>query len=93
LAKIDLKKHGMSLSPEKERKGSVMISTTTGSWKLQLWKASSKRVKETAATHKTQIKEKALEASTQSVQTMTETYQGIPEQFPDGLTSLENVST
>jgi hypothetical protein len=49
-----------------------MISTK----EIAAQEASSKRVKETAATHKTQIKEKALEASTQCVQTMMETYQG-----------------
>jgi hypothetical protein len=55
--------------------------------------ASSKRVKETAATQKTQIKEKAVEASTQRVQTMMDTYQGTtPGQFPNGRTNLENVS-
>jgi hypothetical protein len=56
--------------------------------------ASSKRVKETAASHKTRVKEKALETSTQRVQTMLETYQGTNSgQFPNGRTNLENVSS
>jgi hypothetical protein len=47
-----------------------------------------------AASQKTRVKEKALETSTQRVQTMLETYQGTNSgQFPNGRTNLENVSS
>jgi hypothetical protein len=56
-------------------------------------KALSKRVKETAVSHKARVKEQALETSTQQIQTMHKTYQGTNSgQFPNGRTNLENVS-
>ena len=93
LAKIDLKKHRVSLSREQEKKRKRDDTHNHRLLEITAREASSKRVKETAATHKTQIKEKALEASTQRVQTMMDTYQGTNlGQFPNGRTNLENVS-
>jgi hypothetical protein len=93
LAKIDLKKHCVSLSRDQEKKRKRDDIHNHWLLKIAAREASSKWVKETAATHKTQIKEKALEALTQRVQTMVETYQGTnSRQFPNGRTNLENVS-
>jgi hypothetical protein len=68
LAKIDLKKHRVSLSREQEKKRKRDDTHNHRLLEITAREASSKRVsKETAATHKTRIKEKALEASTQRV--------------------------
>ncbi len=86
LAKIDLKKHRVSLSRELEKKRKHDDTHNHRLLEIKAREASSKRVKETAATHKTRIKEKALEA-------MMDTYQGTNlGQFPNGRTNLENVS-
>jgi hypothetical protein len=93
LAKIDLKKHRVSLSHDQEKKRKRDDIHNHKLLEIAAQEASSKRVKETAATHKTRIKEKALEASTQRVQTMMDTYQSTNlGQFPNGRTNLENVS-
>jgi hypothetical protein len=94
LAKIDLKKHKLTLSRELEKKRKRDDIHHHRLAKIAACEASSKRVKETAASHKTRVKEKALETSTQRVQTMLETYQGTNSgQFPNGRTNLENVSS
>jgi hypothetical protein len=93
LAKIDLKKHRVSLSRDQENKRKHDDIHNHRLLEIAAREASSKQVKETAATHKTRIKEKALEASTQRTQTMMEMYQGTNlGQFPNGRTNLENVS-
>jgi hypothetical protein len=94
LTKINLKKHKLTLSQELEKKRKRDDIHHHCLAKIAARKASSKRVKETAASHKTRVKEKALETSTQRVQTMLETYQGTNSgQFPNGRTNLENVSS
>jgi hypothetical protein len=91
LAKIDLKKHRVSLSRDQEKKRKSDGIHNHRLLEIAAREASSKRVKETAATHKRRIKEKVLEAPTQRVQTMMKTYQGTnPGQF--SRTNLENVS-
>jgi hypothetical protein len=93
LAKTDLNKQRVSLSRDQEKKRKRHDIHNHQLLEMAAREASPKRVKETAATHKTQIKEKALEASTQRVQTMMERYQGTNSgQFPNGRTNLENVS-
>jgi chromosome segregation ATPase len=94
LAKIDLKKHKLTLSRELEKKRKRDDIHYHRLAEIAAREASSKRVKETAASHKTRVKEKALETSTQRVQTMLKTYQGTNSgQFPSGRTDLENVSS
>jgi hypothetical protein len=95
LAKIDLKKHKLILSRELEKKRKRDDIHHHRLAEITACEASSKRAKETAASpHKTRVKEKALETSTQRVQTMLETYQGTNlGQFPNGRTNLENVSS
>jgi hypothetical protein len=94
LAKIDLKKHKVSLFREREKKRKRDGIHQHRLTEIAAREASSKRVKEMAASQKTRIKEKALETSTQRVQTMLETYQGTNSgQFPNGRTNLENVSS
>ena len=94
LATIDLKKHKLTLSRELEKKRKRDDIHHHRLAKIAAHEASSKRVKETAASQKTRVKEKALETSTQRVQTMLETYQGTNSgQFPNGRTNLENVSS
>jgi hypothetical protein len=94
LAMIDLKKHKVTLSGELEKKckhGNIHHHRLA---EIVAREASLKRVKETAAGHKTRVKEKALETSTQRVQTMLKTYQGTNlGQFPNGHTNLGNVSS
>ena len=93
MAKIDLKKHRVSLSREQEKKRKRDDLHQHRLTEIAAREASSKIVKETAASQKTRIKEKALETSTQRVQMMLETYQGTNSgQFPNGRTNLENVS-
>ena len=94
LAKIDLKKQKVTLSRELEKKRKRDDIHHHKLAEIAAREASSKRVKDTAAGHKTRGKEKALETSTQRVQTMLETYQGTNSgQFPNGRTNLENVSS
>jgi hypothetical protein len=70
LAKIDLKKQKVSLSPEQEKKRKCDDIHRHRLMEITDREASSKRVKETAASHKARIKEKASKTSTQRVQTM-----------------------
>jgi hypothetical protein len=94
LAKIDLKKHEMSLSCELEKKRKRDDIHRHNLAEIAARKAFSKRVKEVAASHKNKIKEKALEVSNQRVQTMMETYQGTNSgQFSNGRTKLVNESS
>jgi phage repressor protein C with HTH and peptisase S24 domain len=94
LAKINLKKHRVSLFRKKEKKRRGNDVHNHRLLEIAAWEASSKRVKETAASHKTQSKEKALEVSNQHVQTMMDTYNGTHlGQFPNGHTNFENVSS
>jgi hypothetical protein len=65
LAKIDLKKHKLTLSWELEKKRKRDDIHHHRLAKIAAREASSKRVKEMAASHKTRVKEKALETSTQ----------------------------
>jgi hypothetical protein len=82
----------LSREQEKKRKRAAIHQHCL--MEIAVCKALSKRVKETAASHKMRIKEKALETSTQRVQTMLKTYQGTnPGQFPNGRTNLKNVSS
>jgi hypothetical protein len=93
LAKIDLKKHRVSLSRDQEKKRKRHDMHNHRLVEIAAREASSKRVRATAESNKTQIKKDALEASSQRVQTMMETYQGTNSgQFPNGRTNLENVS-
>jgi hypothetical protein len=95
LAKIDFKKHKVTtLSHELEKKRKRDDIHHHRLAEIAAREASSKRVMETAASHKTRVKEKALETSTQRVQTMLEIYQGTNSgQFPNGRTNSENVSS
>jgi hypothetical protein len=72
-AKEDLKKHCLSLSRDHKKKRKRDDINNDRLLESAALETSSKRVKEAAATHKTRIKEKALEASTQRVQTMMDT--------------------
>jgi hypothetical protein len=69
LAKSDLKKHKDTLSRELEKKRKQDDIHHHHLAEIAACKASSERVKETAASHKTRVKEKALETSSQQVQT------------------------
>ncbi len=60
LAKIDLKKHKGNLSRKQEKKRKRDDFHRHRLTEIAACEASSKRVKETAASHKTRIKEKAL---------------------------------
>jgi hypothetical protein len=94
LAQIDLKKHRVALSCKKEKKRKRDDVHNHRLLEIAAREASSKRSKETAASHKSQSKEKTLEVSNQHVQTMMETYNGTHSgQFPNGRTNLENVSS
>jgi hypothetical protein len=91
---LTLKKHKATLSHEleKKRKGDDIHHHRLA--EIAAREALSNRVKKKAASHKTRVKEKAFETSTQRVQTMLETYQGTNSgQFPNGRTNLENVSS
>jgi hypothetical protein len=91
LAKIDLKKQQAREQEKKRKRDDVHKHRLT---EIAAREASSKRVKDTANSHKTRNKERALETSTQRVQTMLETYNGTNSgQFPNGRTNLENVSS
>ena len=93
LAKIDLKKHRVSLSRNQEKKRKRDDMHNHKLLEIAARAAASKMVRETTANHKTRIKEKALEVSNQRVQTMMDTYQGTNSgQFRNGRTNLENVS-
>jgi hypothetical protein len=76
LAKIDLKKHKLTLSQELEKKRKRDNIHHHRLAEIAAREASSKRVKETAASQKTRVKEKALETSTQRVQIMLENLPG-----------------
>jgi hypothetical protein len=90
---MDLKKHCLSLSRDHKKKRKRDDIHKHRLLEIAAWDASSNRVKETSATYETRIKEKALEASIQRVQTMMDTHQGTNSgQFPNGRTNLENVT-